>query len=561
MSKKQSKTKNVNQIIRSNLPHFSAYIVMSFFLSAVMRILALIPAILMKNIIDIYIPEADISAMVWNILLFGAIPLLNGLITAWYRKKTILLGRNMGHFLFAKCFEKILYQPMRYYDENNSSEMASYCRAEAMEYVLLWITDIPQLASSICVGVVIFAMLADSHLAIGLMQLLYIPVLLLPSRMMARWTQKYSARMTDNRAKTNQILSDAFRGIRFVKTMLLEKLQISKLNQINMDTVSIWGKMVALENAHGVWITTLVDSLFTGITFGLGALFIIKEEMTLGALVVILNYLPQFFGIIKEVSKMNFNYKKMLGSYGKLFEMLSMEDERDKPCAEIVFSFSDKIVFDHVKFQYAKDRGYVINDAMFEIKKGEWMGVVGESGAGKSTLFDLLLKFYVPQSGEIEIDGMNIQKIDTYTLRRNVISVAQDTFLFPGTIRENLQMVHPDASDSKLMSVLEKVKLSSLIQELPRGLDEEIGENGVQLSGGQRQRLALAQALLHECQVLILDEVTSNLDEATEDSIVETIRQLKEEEKITVIWISHRPNALKYADRVIRMEKGFCRAE
>ncbi len=549
-------TQNVNRIIRKNLPHFWLYIAMSFAASVVVRILALLPALLMKRIIDVYIPASNGGAVIRNIVLLAVVALANGAITAWYRKTTIVTGRNMGHLLFAKCFEKILYQPMRFYDENNSAEVASYCRSEAMEYVLLWITDIPQLLSSLCVGLIVFASLIKMNVAVGMIQLLYIPMLLIPCKFLADKSQGYGERIAANRAKTNQILSDTFRGIRFVKTMLIEKLQLKKLNQVNDDTISVWGKMVALENAQGIWMTTLVDSLFTGVTFGLGALYVLGGRLSIGSLVVILGFLPQLFDIIKGVSKTNFNYRKMLGSYAKLFEMISMEDERTAPCENKPFVFNRSVRYDHVAFRYSEARGSVFTDLTFEIKRGEWVGIVGESGAGKSTMADLLQKFYTPTGGHILIDDTDVSAIDPNALRKNIISVAQDTFLFPGTLRENLLLANPQAGDDALTDALAKVRLTELLHELPHGLDEEIGENGVQLSGGQRQRLAIAQALLHGCQILILDEVTSNLDEKTESEIADMLKALKEKENLTILCISHRPRILTYADRVMTIEGG-----
>lgn len=549
-------TQHVNRLIRRNLPHFWLCFAASFAVSAAVRMLSLLPALLMKRIIDVYIPASDGAAILRNIVLLVTVALVSSALTAWYRKTTIVTGRRMGHLLFARCFEKILYQPMRFYDENNSAEIASYCRTEAMEYVLLWIADLPQLLSNLCVGLTVFASLVQMNAAVGAIQLLYVPLLLIPSRLLANKTQGYGARITANRARTSQILSDTFRGIRFVKTMLIEPFQLKKLNQVNDDTLSVWSRMVALENAQGIWMTTLVDSLFTGVTFGLGALYVLRGQLSTGSLVIILGFLPQLFDIIKSVSKTNFSYKKMLGSYGKLFEMISMEDERDAPCENRPFVFQRAVRYDHVAFRYSEARGNVFSDLSFEIRRGEWVGVVGESGAGKSTMVDLLQKFYTPGSGHIFIDDTDVGAIDPCALRRNVISVAQDTFLFPGTLRENLLLANPHAGDEALTDVLARVQLADLLQKLPHGLDEEIGENGVQLSGGQRQRLALAQALLHGCQILILDEVTSNLDEKTEQEIACMLKALQEKERLTILCISHRPHILTYADRVMTLKGG-----
>lgn len=235
-----------------------------------------------------------------------------------------------------------------------------------------------------------------------------------------------------------------------------------------------------------------------------------------------------------------------------------MEDERDDESEKELFVMKKGIVAENISFQYDKNLPMILNNTSFYINKGEWIGIVGESGAGKSTLFQLLLRFYDIVSGTIKIDNTSINKISRQELRKNIAFVSQDTFLFPGTLRENLQMVNPDAEEEELKEVLCKVGLEELLSRDDE-LDSLLGENGLLLSGGQRQRIGLAQGLLRNSQILLLDEVTANIDNKSEHDIRKLIHGLQKEKGLTVISISHRMNFLSQADRIYELKDGKLR--
>ena len=309
----------------------------------------------------------------------------------------------------------------------------------------------------------------------------------------------------------------------------------------------------------GIWIDNFSDSLFTGVTFGVTAFLIVIGKMTLGSLVVVLNYTGRFLGIIKQFMHTNYNFKAQLGEYEKLFEILTMSVSDRKGTQP--FHFDDRICFSNVTFAYTEERGNILKSLDLVINRHEWLGIVGASGAGKTTIFDLLLRFYSPQMGKITIDGSDLQEISMDLLRTKIVKVSQDTFLFPGTIKGNLLLANPKATDAELNNILKSVCLDKFVLGLQDGLNTNIGEDGLLISGGERQKLGLAQGLLRDCEVILLDEVTANIDRDSERKIKVVLKQLKEKRNLTIITISHRIDFLKETDRIVVLENGRIKEE
>ena len=386
--------------------------------------------------------------------------------------------------------------------------------------------------------------------------LLYIPLLLLPNKFLAKIIEKLSEKIIKNNSAVHQIIGDTFRAIKHVKAFLLEKIMIKKVYDVTTDTAETFAKCAAVENIYGTWANSFVDNLFTGVLFSVGAICVINNKLTIGILIIILNYLPIFWSAVKSIGAANINYKKNLGEYKRFFDMLIMDDERQTNSGNLSFEFEKCISFDNVSFAYTEERGIVLDNMNFSIHKGEWIGIMGKSGVGKSTIFDLLLKFYNTYTGDIRIDSRNIKDISTFDLRKNITLVSQNLFLFPGSLRDNLLLANPDASDAQIEYVLNQVELSNFVNSLPSGLDTNIGEDGLLISGGQKQRICLAQGLLRNSKVILLDEVTSNIDEESEFDIRDIIKKLQDLNKITIISISHRSEFLKETNKIFIVEAG-----
>ena len=559
MKKNINKEKIVRRTVIKELPHFWAYSILSGIISLLIQTIGLVPTILMQQIIDRFIPNKDLRAISIFIFLFCIIPLFATMLSAIYRYKLAIVCRKMGLKLAIKGFENLTYQSVSYFDKENSSELAAYCRGEAMKYIVFWMIDIPQLIATGLTGIIVFSYVFALNWGLALFLLFYIPIAFFPSNWFANKVQTLTEKIVDNNAKMNQIINDTFRGIKFVKAMVLEKIQINRLKEVNEQSVSIWSKVALYDNMSGIWVDNFSDTLFTGVTFGLTSYLIVIGKMTLGSLIVILNYTGRFLGVIKQFMHTNYNFKAQLGEYDKLFNIITMPiphaDEN------VPFSYKDNIQFSDVTFAYTEERGNVLKSLNLTIHKNEWLGIVGASGTGKTTIFDLILKFYSPQDGTITIDGTGIDVIDSQSLRSKIAKVSQDTFLFPGTIKDNLLLGNADATDEQLNDILKKVSLENFIGTLQDGLNTDIGENGLLLSGGERQKLGLAQGLLRNCEVILLDEVTANLDRVSEEEIKNVLRMIKQERDLTIITISHRIDFLKDVDRIVVLDNGCIKEE
>lgn len=550
-----NKEVQVRKIVMKRIKNFKKYVAFSFILAIIIQLLNLIPPLVMKQIIDVYLVEKQMKYTMTGIIVCVVVPLISTLITTFYNYKLNAVGRNMGAELTLLASEKLVYQPISFFQDKKSSELASYCSSESMKYIVFWLFDMPELVASLLSGVIIYLYILNTSVISGIILLLYIPIMLIPSNYFAKKAQSLIRQVVKNNGTTAQLLNDTFRGIKFVKASVLEKHRLKKIHEVNENTVSVWTKMVVLDNLSGMWTNSIVDKLFTGIVFGVIAISIMMENATVGMLLILLNYLPILFDVVRKVANTNFKFKKQLAEYDKLFELIVMPDEREQMNGNKKFAMNHGITAENISFRYSEDSPFVLNNLSLFVKKGEWVGIIGESGAGKSTLFQLLIRLYNLTSGCIRIDDTSIENIDVYELRRQISFVSQDTFLFPGTIRDNLAIMNPNASDKEMEEVLCQVGLESLLSR-ENGLNCVLGENGMTLSGGQKQRIGLAQGLLRGSQILLLDEVTANVDNKLEEDIRKLIHHLKEERGLTVISISHRINFLDYADRIYELKDG-----
>ena len=553
-AREKEKERNARKMVMRQIPYFRWHSVFSCSMSLVLQLIALIPVIIMQQIIDEWIPGGNTYMILLSIVSFCMIPVISTVLSAIYRYYLAMICRKTGLYLSIKGFRNLVYQPLSYFDKHNSSELASYCRSEAMKYVSFWLMDIPQLIASVVSGLIVLLYLLYLNWIIAIFLLAYIPFAFFPSNYFAKQVQTLTKRIIRNNAKMNQLISDSFKGIKFVKALLLEKHQIAKLKTVNADSVSIWSKVALYDNMSGIWIHHLSDSLFTSVVFGIIAYFIVLGRNSIGQLVIVLNYSGKVLEVFKQLIRTNYDLKTKLGEYDKLFSILAMQ------CDEVNggkdFTFHDKIVYEDVTFSYDEERGAILDDFNLTIYKGEWVGIVGASGTGKTTIFDLALKFYSPQKGRILADGEDLGNISTQSLRNKITRVSQDIFLFPGTIRENLLLANQQATQGEMNHAIDIACLRNFIDSLPDGLDTDIGEDGLLLSGGERQRLALAQGMLRQSEIILLDEVTANVDRDAEREIRMALKGIMCSQKLTIIAISHRVDFLQDSDRIIELESG-----
>lgn len=350
--------------------------------------------------------------------------------------------------------------------------------------------------------------------------------------------------------KTNSFLLDSLKGI---KEILLFGQGSDRLEIINKNSNKLNEKMKIIKHHEGL-IRALTDitimiSILTTLYFGVGLYKV--QSINLGELIVALVLLSSSFGPTVALSNLSNNLMHTFACAQRLFDILD-----EVPAVEEVEGNAElemnSIDVNDLEFKYEDRKEILIKDVNLKIDKGDKIAIIGESGCGKSTLLKLMMRFWDVEKGSIEIDNKNIKTIPTKSLRKAKSLVSQDTFLFNDTIENNLKIGKKYATREEIVSACKKASIHDFIETLPYGYETNVGEIGSNLSSGERQRLGIARAFLHDPQVLILDEPTSNLDTLNEAQILKSIKE--ESNDRTIIMVSHRKSSTSICDKIVYMK-------
>lgn len=348
--------------------------------------------------------------------------------------------------------------------------------------------------------------------------------------------------------------TESLRNIELVKSLGLTHQEVERLNK---NTYKILGlELTKVKRIRSISFIqgTLVNTLRQVILFILMWL-IFKNDMDAGQLVTMQVFSFFIFGPLQEIGNILLTYREAEASLNNFDTLMKKAPE---PTAANPKHIGDitSLVFDKVGFKHQSASVKAIDDISFSVKTGETIAFVGPSGSGKSTLMKLLVGLYRPQEGKILYNGTDEDNISFEDLRSQVGFVTQDTNLFSGSIRENLQFVNPAATEKDMIEVLEKASATGLLTKAEKGLDTLLGEGGLKLSGGEKQRISIARALIRKPKLLIFDEATSALDSLTEEEITNTIIDVSSLKEQITILIAHRLSTIMHADRVYVLEKG-----
>lgn len=527
--------------------------IISFIIFILLQLITLVPPIIMKNIVDEYIPKNSVDKIFLGIFLFVLIPFTYITIQAIFNYITIVFARKNGNKLSIDILSNLINQNKSFFDKNNSVELATYASKESVNYINFYVSELPKYYGFIITCVVIFGLILRYSIYLSLLQLFIIPLAIFPIKIISSKLDKNIRSVLENNAKSNQIRADIFKRIDTVKSLRIENQKIDEVKVINSKTSKIWGKIAALDMITGIWMTGFLSMLFTGLTFGIGAYIISQniEMISIGELISILSLVSILYVNINNIFRTNIEIKKHDAENHKLFSYLTLigEDTKDK----INLNSIDSIKINKLSFSYNENKS-IIKDFDFECKKGDFIGLIGKSGVGKSTIFNLLLKFYDVENNTIFYNDIDINKINPLSIRDNVTKISQQIDLFPGTIEYNLRLSNKEVSNEEIHEILKFVKLDNYISSLEEGINTDIGEAGKLMSGGEMQRLALAQGLLRKNNVLLLDEITSNIDKNTEKIIKENILKLHNTGEYIIIAISHNKEFLEDCDKIYELK-------
>ena len=354
-------------------------------------------------------------------------------------------------------------------------------------------------------------------------------------------------------AKVIADYNETFSGNKIISAFNLKNFQINKLKKHLKKAFQLDMKII-LRTGWTTPLMRLVAAIGIGLIIGIGSTLINNNTITSGNFVAFVTALILLFNPIKGIGNDSKNLQTSILAIERVINELEYIPKIKNNASPILMKhFNFGIEFKNVSFEYRKNKK-VLHELSFKINKGEKIALVGHSGGGKSTIINLIPRFYDVTNGEILIDGINIKNYDINSLRNNISIVLQDNFIFTGTIRENLKIIKPNATDEDLFSVLQSSYLYDFVMSTEKGLDTQVGERGLLLSGGQKQRLGIARAFLKNSPIIIFDEATSALDNESEFYIKKAIENLMKDK--TVIIIAHRFSTINNVDKIIVIDDG-----
>ncbi|WHY85178.1 ABC transporter ATP-binding protein [Neobacillus novalis] len=401
--------------------------------------------------------------------------------------------------------------------------------------------------------IVVFVYLVKINLTLCLVSLIIAPIAALSGVVFRLLLRKNVRRIHHVVGKINSLLNETFHGFNVIRSFTLEKKQYKKFVNQNQELLQLELKNVKLQS----WYNTggqIIGSITLVLNLSIGALFVSKGMITVGALLTFLNLVNHLFYPITGMASLWAGFQRSVAALERVLNVLEKPaDFQELPSFSPSRAFVDSITFQNVTFSYVENKK-VLEQFNLTIPAGKVVALVGPSGAGKSTLLNLLQGFYKPQMGEIKIAGKPIHEYSASELRSSIAHVPQETFLFAGTIRENLMIARPHVTGKEMVEAAINANIHGFILSMPKGYDTEIGENGIKLSGGQKQRMAIARAILKDAPILLLDEATSALDGETEYRVKKALDELMKGR--TTIVIAHRLSTIQNADVIMVMNNG-----
>ncbi len=560
-NKKKSITainKKMIVILFSYLKPYKTKLIVSFLAMFIVTGCAVLGPYLTKIAIDNYIIPGNQKGL---LLIFLLMILTYGV--SWYgsylqRFQSALLGQGVIKDIRSDLYEHILKLSQDFYVKEDTGQIISRITNDVESLsdlvsmgIVFLINDVLTLA-----GIIAIMIYLDFDLA--LVTMIIIPVTIIIFYFLGKKMRKAYQQIRIKIAALYTFVEESISGIRVVQSLLREEenlkqfMSCSRENmKANLKSVSVFGFFFPTVNLTGV--------IGTGLVLWYGGLQVIQGDISLGVLIAFLGYISRFFIPLRDLSQIYNTYQAAFAAMERIYEYLNLKptvQQRGSDNNKNAALFPAAVEINNVYFKYNKNEKYYnLKNINLSIKSGEVIAVVGSSGAGKTTVTRLLTRLYDVDKGEILFSGKNICSYSFENLRNLIGMVTQDTYLFPGTIKDNISYGDPKAEDEKIIEASKIVLAHNFISNLKDGYETQVGEGGVRLSGGQKQLISFARVMLKNPRILILDEATSNVDAGTEKMILKAMENLFKNK--TVIMIAHRFKTIEIADRIVVLNNGI----
>ena len=541
----------------SYLKPYSKHLVLVLMCIAAASFFTLLPSILTGKIIDEGLVKRDLRALGFYIGLSLAVTLGANLIGVAESYINTWIAQHITYDMRNQMYGHLQKMSQRFFTSSSQGDIITRMTSDIDGVQQVFANTFSSILSNAVTLIIAMIAMFRKNWILALIGIVIVPLFTLPTRRAGKTRWKYANESQACNDEINGILNETLSvsGQLLSKLYGKEQYEYARYEDAN-------GRMIRLnirEGMAGRWFRVVL-STFTSIgpmlIYLVGGLLMIRHgaDLTIGDISVLVALLGRMYMPVNSLLNIQVDWIRSMALFSRIFEYFDIPVEiENAPDAITPRSVEGSVTFDHVTFGYEPERT-VLKDVSFELKAGHSIAIVGPSGSGKSTIINLIPRLYDVWGGSVRFDGVDVRKLDLGFLRSQVGVVSQETYLFNGSIRENLLYAKPDATEAEMEAALRKANIWDFVQNQPEKLDAMVGNRGLKLSGGEKQRLSIARVLLKNPTIFVFDEATSALDSISEQKIQEAIDPIIQSR--TSILIAHRLSTILAADEILVVKDG-----
>ena len=455
--------------------------------------------------------------------------------------------------LRTKTYDKLEHMHLGYFHDKQTGDLMSRVVNDTRDFELLYAHMIPETITNIVTFTGVLVVLLTINWKLALITCAPIPLIFASGIVFSKKVRPFFRASQKKMGELNGKLQDNLSGIHEIQSFGREEYETGRVDEKNFEHIHAMLKALKISAVFHPSVE-FISSLGTILVVAFGGYLAFREGLRVADIVAFLLYLGLFYGPVTGLANLLENMQQSMAGAERVLDILDAPPEiTDKPGAKDLKDVKGEIRFEHVSFSYGEGIP-VLKDVSFDCQPGKMLALVGPTGVGKTTLTQLISRFYQPDSGRILIDGQDISGVTVESLRKNISPVLQDTFLFNGTIAENISYAVPQADMADIEEAAKAANIHEDIMAMPDGYQTLVGERGLRLSGGQKQRVAIARAILRRSPIVILDEATASVDVETEKQIQQAIAGIAGQR--TIVAIAHRLSTIRSADQILVIEDG-----
>ncbi|MDV3207728.1 MAG: ABC transporter ATP-binding protein/permease [Rhodococcus ruber] len=547
---------------------------MYLLLSVVIAALGVATPVLAGRVIDAIVDRADLSVITWLAVLIVAIALVEaglGILNRWLSAS---IGEDLILDLRTTVFDHVQRMPVAFFTRTRTGALVSRLNSDVIGAQRAFSDTLSGVVGNLVTLAITLVVMIGISWQITLLALLLLPIFVVPARHMGVRLARLNREAANHNSMMSTQMTERFSapGATLVKLFGRPSQESSEF-AVRARRVRDIGVKTAMLQSVFVTALTLVSALALALVYGLGGFYALRGQLEPGAVVAMAMLLTRLYSPLTALASARVDVMSAMVSFERVFEVLDLRPLiQEAPDARPVPDGPVAVEFRHVDFAYpsadkvslasleevatldTRGGAPVLHDVSFRAAPGQMVALVGSSGAGKSTIAQLVPRLYDTDAGSVLLGDVDVRRLTTASIRGAVGMVTQDGHLFHDTVRANLLLARPEATEDELWDVLHRARLTELIRSLPDGLDTVVGERGYRLSGGERQRLTIARLLLAHPRVVILDEATAHLDSTSEAAVQEALTEALAGR--TAVVIAHRLSTVRAADLILVVEDG-----